>query len=395
MPSGPARPIRVLRVIARMNLGGPALHVAALTRGLSAPEYDVVVATGNVGAGEEEAADAVASSGAHLVRVPTLGPALRPVADLRALMTLARLVRRLRPDVVDTHTAKAGFVGRLAALSIRPRPVVVHTFHGHVLEGYFGPTRTALYRWLETLTARWSDALIGVSQATVDDLVALCVAPRSRFRVIPIGLDLAPLAALPVGRSGGFRAEMRVSDDETLVIWMGRLAPIKRVDVLLRAVAVARARGARVVLALVGGGELEGRLRDLARELQLGDAVRFVGYRTDVEGILAGADLAALASDNEGTPVALIEAAAAAVPLVSTDVGGVGDVVAPEAGVLVPHGDHVALGHVIADLAGDEDRRRRMGRAGRDHVIGRFGVDRMVGDADELYRTLLARRGHR
>src|SRR4051812_19132294 len=182
-----------MRVIARLNMGGPAHHVGNLSGLLDPDRYETILFHGAVGSGEESLSSTADRLGVRRESVPGLRPELRPIDDLRALLYLVRAVRRLRPDVVDTHTAKAGMLGRLAAaIAMRPRPVIVHTYHGHVLEGYFGPRLSAFYTALERGLARVSDALIGVSSATVDDLVRLRVAEPSKFRVIPIGLDLEP-----------------------------------------------------------------------------------------------------------------------------------------------------------------------------------------------------------
>src|SRR3954471_14736859 len=182
--------IKVMRVIARLNMGGPAHHVGFLSGLLDPDRYETVLFHGEVGAGEAALSSTADRYGVRRETVPGLRPELQPADDLRALVALARSVRRFRPDIVHTHTAKAGMLGRLAALAIRPRPIIVHTYHGHVLEGYFGPLRNAFYRTLERGLAGVSDTLIGVSGATVDVLVRLRIAPRAKFRVVPIGLDL-------------------------------------------------------------------------------------------------------------------------------------------------------------------------------------------------------------
>ena len=365
-------------------MGGPAHQVKLLSSRLPRDRYRTLLVAGHVGAGE---AEVEVADDVELVRLDSLCPEIAPRSDSATLAALVRLMRCYRPDVVHTHTAKAGFVGRVAArAALGPRTTVVHTYHGHVLEGYFGAAKTGLYRALETTTGAMSDALVGVSQATVDDLVRLRVAPRRKFRVIPLGLDLDPLLALE--RDAGFRDEIGASADDLLCVWMGRLVPIKRVDLLLRAIAHAQDAGARSLLALVGGGPLEAELRRLAEELGIADRVRFLGYRSDVGRILAGADLAVLSSANEGTPVALIEAAAAGLPLVAPDVGGVRDVVADGTGTVTPPGDPAALGAAIARLAADPAGRAEMGERARRHVAQRYGIDRLVRDVDDLYRSL-------
>jgi glycosyltransferase involved in cell wall biosynthesis len=391
-PIETTRKVKVLRVIARLNMGGPAHHVGLLGAGLDPQRYDTLLLYGDLGAGEDSLEPEVKARGARMARVRGLRPEIRPLDDLRALRALIREVRRRRPDIVHTHTAKAGMLGRLAAiLAGRPRPVIVHTYHGHVLEGYFGRAKTALYRGLERWLAKRSDALIGVSSATVDDLVRLGVAERSKFRVIPIGLDLDPFLGSSSVVGAAFRDEAGVREGEVLLSFVGRLVPIKRVDVLLRAFSHARAAGARVRLAVVGDGQLRPDLERLASELGVADHVFFAGYRADMVPVAAASDLAVLSSDNEGTPVSLIEAAAAAKPAVSTAVGGVPDVVTPDSGVLTAPGDAEALGAAIARLASDPAARLEMGERARVHVAGRFSAQRLVEDIQALYVELMAR----
>jgi glycosyltransferase involved in cell wall biosynthesis len=380
-------------VIARLNMGGPAHHVTLLSGRLDPDRYETLLLHGEVGPGEESLEELGRERHATMRLVPGLGRDLNARGDLRALQALVKEVRRFRPDIVHTHTAKAGMLGRLAAvLAGRPRPIVVHTYHGHVLEGYFGTAKNAFYRGLERGLARVSDTLIGVSQTTVDDLVRLRIAPRARFRVVPVGLELDAFLSSTSADGVAFRAESGAGDDTVLLTWVGRLVPIKRVDVLLRALAAARAQGAAVRLAIVGDGEMRAELDQLARELGIAGDVYFAGYRADMIAVAAAADVAVLSSDNEGTPVSLIEAGAAGKPAISTNVGGVPDVVHTDSGILVAPGDSAALGAAIAELAADPARRQAMGAAAREHIRGRFTTARLLADIDDLYGELLARR---
>jgi glycosyltransferase involved in cell wall biosynthesis len=391
--AGGRRKVRVLRVITRMNMGGPAYHVSLLSGRLDPGRYETLLVTGAVGPGEASLEDLAERYGARLRVLADLGPTVSPPRDLRALAALVRIVRAFRPDIVHTHTAKAGTVGRLAAL-LAPgrRPLVVHTYHGHVLEGYFGPRQTAVYRGVERLLARATDCLVGVSEATVRDLVRLRVAPPERIRAIPLGLDLERFAVADDAGRARFRAEVGAGPDDVLLAYLGRLVPIKRVDLLLQAVARARAGGSPVRLAIVGDGTLRPELEALARRLGVAEAVRFLGYRTDLEAIMAATDVGVLASANEGTPVSLIEAAAAGRPAVATAVGGVPEVVREGAGLLVPAGDAEELAAAIATLASDAPLREAMGARAREHVLGRFASERLLEDVDRLYRELLAAR---
>jgi glycosyltransferase involved in cell wall biosynthesis len=361
-------------------------------RRLDPARFETILVHGSLAAGERSMADLAEREGARMMTVPKLVQPPRPHLDAVAFARVASIARRFRPDIVHTHTAKAGFVGRLAALAaVRPRPAIVHTYHGHVLEGYFGPTTERAYRSIEALLARRSDCLIGVSQATVDDLVRLGVAPSTKFRVVPLGLDLEPFARVEVAERSRLRAELGIGEDEVVATFVGRVVPIKRVDLLLRAAALARRR-VPLRLLVVGDGELRPRLEAQARELGIADVVSFLGYRRDLPAIATASDVAVLTSANEGTPVSLIEAAAVGRPAVATDVGGVAEVVTPETGLLVPSNDAEAFAAALVGLASDPELRARLGAGARERALRRYSASRLVADIEGLYEELVARR---
>ena len=374
-----------------MNLGGPAHQASLLSGRRFYPErYQTLLVHGQPAPGEESMADLAEAEGAETLYLPSLRQPVSPLHDALALKELGAIARRFRPHLVHTHTAKAGFLGRSAALlALRPRPVLVHTFHGHVLEGYFGQAKTGVYRGLERTLARRTDRLIGVSRQTVEDLVRLGVAPREKFSVVPLGLELGPFSRLDPASQGALRAELNVPEDVMLLAFVGRIVAIKRVDLLLRGFAEAYRDGARAHLAIIGDGETRPELERLAAELGAGPGVSFLGYRRDLPEIAAAADSAILSSDNEGTPVWLIESAAAGRPAIATNVGGTSEVVTPESGILVPPDDEGALAAAISRLAGDPPLRHAMGARAREHVLGRYSVERLISDIDELYRELL------
>jgi glycosyltransferase involved in cell wall biosynthesis/2-polyprenyl-3-methyl-5-hydroxy-6-metoxy-1,4-benzoquinol methylase len=392
-PNIPRSRVRVLRVIARMNIGGPAYHVSLLSGRLDRERYETLLLTGALGRGEGSFEELAQRYGANRRVVPGLRPELNPLSDLRALVNLMRIIREFRPDVVHTHTAKAGTLGRLAAI-ITPgaRPVIVHTYHGHVLTGYFGRALNAVFRFTERILAMKSDRLIGVSDATVKELVGLRVARACKFRTIPIGLDLERLLEVKQSDGDAFRVEVGAGPEDVLAVFVGRLVPIKRVDILIEAVALASAREPRLRVVIVGDGELRGALECRAARLGLDETVRFIGFREDLPSIAAGSDVAVLSSDNEGTPVALIEAAAAGLPAVATAAGGVADIVTGSTGILVAPGDVRAFADALLRLASDRDARERMGFAAREHVRERFAAHRLVSDIESLYQELLAER---
>jgi glycosyltransferase involved in cell wall biosynthesis len=379
------RRVRVLRIIARMNIGGPAYDVALLA-GRLGPSYETLLLTGRIADSEGSFESLAEEHGATLRCVPGLRPEIAPLDDLRALMNLVRIIRTFAPDIVHTHTAKAGALGRLAALlAPGPRPLLVHTYHGHVLTGYFGAIRNAFFRSIERLLGRFTDALIGVSTATVRELLALKIAPARKFHVIPIGLELEPLLEADRADGSSFRVEVGAEDDTVLAMSVGRLAPIKRVDLLIDALGLAATEEPRLLLAVVGDGELRSQLEARVHRLGLQQRVVFLGFRHDLRALNAGCDIAVLSSDNEGTPVALIEASAAARPIV----GGVADIVTSESGTLVPAGDARAFADALVTLARDGAARERMGVAAREHVRERFTTARLLRDVDVLYRSLL------
>jgi glycosyltransferase involved in cell wall biosynthesis len=375
-------------------MGGPAQQVSLLSGRRMDPErFETLLVHGSLPPGDQSMAYMAEREGARTQFLPELGQQVRPHRDLRALRKLRSVARSFRPHIVHTHTAKAGFIGRQAALTVRPRPVIVHTYHGHVLEGYFGSLKSGVYRSLERLMARRSDCLVGVSEATVDDLVRLGVAPRDRFRVVPLGLDLSAFANLDREARKEVRGKLGVDDGEVLLTYVGRVVPIKRLDVLLHGVARTFQRGAPIRLAVVGDGEIRPSLERLSRELGIADAVNFLGYRADLAPITAATDIAVLSSDNEGTPVSLIEAGAAGCPSVASAVGGVPEVVTDETGILFPPGDEEALARALASLAGDPERRTQMGGRARDRCLGRYSADRLIEEITELYDELLERPG--
>jgi glycosyltransferase involved in cell wall biosynthesis len=353
---------RVVHVIARMNVGGPAQLLVQLLEGLP----DQTLLTGDVEAGEADHLE-LRSCEAPSTRVPGLGRSARPGNDLRALGFLVRELRRLRPDVVHTHTAKAGTLGRIAAELARV-PAVVHTFHGHLLHGYFSPRVTRAVAGTERLLARRTDRIVAVGEQVRDDLLAAGIGRPQQYTVIPPGVR----APTPGSRSDS-RARLAIAPDDAVVAVVGRLTTVKRPDRMLEV-----ARLLPDVTVLVAG---EGPLLETTRR-NAPPNVRFLGWRNDVDVIYAAADAMLLTSDNEGMPVALIEAAMCGIPAVSTDVGSAREVVTGEVVAPEPQALAVALRRVLA-----QDLRAQAKRT----AMERFGVERMLRLHAELYASLAQR----
>jgi glycosyltransferase involved in cell wall biosynthesis len=390
--------VKVLRVIARLNMGGPALHVAYLTAGLRSRGYDTTLVAGTLARGEDSMAFVAEALEVDVVRIDELGREISPLRDLLATLRLARLIRRERPQILHTHTAKAGTVGRVAALLAgrRKPPIVVHTFHGHVLRGYFGPVRSRFFRLLERWLAAQTTALVAVSPQVRDDLVALGVAPRERFVVIRLGIELEERVAPEQNGRAESRRYLGIPDGRFAVGWIGRMTGVKRTDDVLVAFKRLRDEGVDAVLCMVGDGPDRNQLERRAKELGVIRDTLFVGYQEDVAPYYAAFDALVLPSGNEGTPVSVIEALAAGRPVVATRVGGVPDVVRHgEDGFLVEAGATGELARRLAELARDPELAARMGREGRSRVLSRYAVDRLVDDVDRLYQSLLSGAGAR
>jgi glycosyltransferase involved in cell wall biosynthesis len=380
--------VRVLRIFSRLNIGGPSVHVILLSAGLRPLGYETRLVVGRESPREGNMLALAAERSVVCEAMAGLGREIAPLQDLRALAGLVRLMRAWRPAIVHTHTAKAGLLGRIAARAAGV-PTVVHTYHGHVLRGYFSPATTAVFRWLETRLAASADALVAVSESVKQDLVRLGVASAERIRVVPLGLDLAHLAAeLP---RGVLRREAGIPEEAPLVGMVGRLVPIKDVPTFLQAARIVRERRTDARFALVGDGEERPGLESLCRELGLDGAVTFFGWRRDLAAVYGDLDVVVNASRNEGTPVALIEALAASRPVVATRVGGTPDLLGEgERGRLVPPGAPEALAQAVLETLDQSEAARRRAQAGREHVMTRHSSDRLVRDVDALYRELRA-----
>jgi len=388
--------VRVLRVIARLNTGGPALHVSYLTSGLRERGYDTTLVAGSLARGEGSMAYVAEERGVDVVTLPDLHREISPLRDLRAAHRLAAIVRRVRPHIIHTHTAKAGAVGRTAAMLARDArpPIVVHTFHGHVLRGYFGPMRSQIFRTVERELASVSTALVAVSPEVRDDLVALGVAPADKFTVIRLGVELANRVDTSADGRARARRMMGIAADQFTVGWIGRMTAVKRADDILLAFKELREGGVDARLCLVGDGPDRDAIEDAAYKLGIVRHCLFLGYQVDVAPFYAAFDALVLPSANEGTPVSAIEALAGGKPVVATRVGGVPDVVRDGVdGFLVEPGDVAALSERMRELAHDRARARAMGEAGRARMLERYSVDRLLDDVDALYRRLLAEKG--
>ena len=392
----PHSPPRIARVITRLNIGGPSIQATRLTAALADHGWQTRLIYGQLGAGEGDMSYLI-PAGADTIKLTTLQRPLAPVSDLRAVWALYAEFRRLRPAIVHTHMAKAGMLGRLAAAAYNltrgsaPRARVVHTYHGHVLDGYFSPLMTTVFITLERALARVSDAIIAISPVIRDGLLhTYRIGRANQYRVVPLGFDLAPFAAVDATARAAARRELAIPDGVPVISTVGRLTAIKQHRLFLDIAQRTVAAHPETTALIAGDGELRAELEAYAATLGIAGHVRFLGWRRDLTTIYGATDVFVLTSRNEGTPVALIEAMACGVPGVSTDVGGVKDVIdSPAVGRLAPFGDADALAGHVRDLLADADARAAMGERARQRVLASYGFERLVAEIAALYRDLI------
>ena len=383
-----SRKVRVLRLFSRLNIGGPAIHVILTTAGLDPERYDSLLVVGREGDREGNFLGLAEAKGIPLRIIPTFGRRIDPLRDLITLVRLVRLMRRERPDIVHTHTAKAGALGRLAA-RLAGVPVIVHTFHGSIFDGYFGPAVAGFFQWVERILATGTDAIVAVSERVAADLVERKIAPRNKVEVVPLGLELGRFQDVEIWR-GELRRELGLPLQAKLMGSVGRLVPIKDLNTLLHAMIELSATQPEAILLIVGDGPERPALEKQAQRLGLGSRVRFLGFRDDLERIYADLDVAVNCSLNEGTPVSLIEAMASGVPVVATSVGGTPDLLEEgRLGTLVPPANSKALANGLAEILSRSESLPKGAMRARRRIHKRFGLERLLSDLDRLYLRLL------
>lgn len=391
---------RILRILNRLNLGGPTYNAAYLSARL-APDFETLLVAGLRDEHEAGSEFIIESMGLQAHYLKQMRREISPLADWAAYQEIVQLINDFKPDIVHTHAAKAGMLGRLAAHRLKV-PVVVHTFHGHVFHSYFGKTKTRIFIEIERRLSAWSDAIICISPEQKNDLCSVYrVSKSEQTHIIPLGFDLDRFSRNQEEKRQNFRSEYQLDPSTLAVGIIGRLAPVKNHFLFLESVAsLIKEELPPVHFLIVGDGEMRKTLEEKCRELNIpfntpesttpGARLTFCSWILDIDRCLAGLDLVALSSDNEGTPVSLIEAQAASKPIVSTQTGGIADtVIAGKTALLSPVGDVAAFSASLRTLITDRKLREKMAGAGADFVRSKFGVDRMVTEVGTLYRKLL------
>jgi len=375
-------PIRVMRIISRMNIGGPAVQVSGLMRSFDVNGFDQRLYTGFCALHEADYLETVATD-VTSYRITGFGRRINFVGDLKAFVSLVREIRRFKPDVIHTHTAKAGFLGRFASIVSMHSSVRVHTFHGHLLNGYFGPFKRILVILAERFLAIHTHQLLAVGDKVRRDLLHAGIGTKEKFSLMPPGLEIDKLHSKFESRK-----LLGIPNTRLQCALIGRVTKIKRPDRFLDVVRELQMRGVEIDFFIAGDGELLDACR--ARIMREVLPVTVLGWQNNIESVLSAADIVVLTSDNEGTPLSLIQAGMAGIPVVATDVGSVSEVVLDGiTGIVTPLDVH-RIADALEELVKSADLRTQLGATAKEFTTANFGVLRLVHDHEALYRQLLS-----
>jgi glycosyltransferase involved in cell wall biosynthesis len=374
------QPVKVVQIIARMNVGGPAVIVADLMRSIDSSMVEQVLITGYCDSDEADYLETVATD-LKATRIAGLGRSVSLVADIRAFFALVAMIKKIAPDVIHTHTAKAGVLGRLAAFLAGRTAKRVHTFHGHLLHGYFDGWKLKIVIAIEKCLAKHTEVLVAVGNQVKDDLLAAGIGKKDQYRVFFPGL----VEPAKISKDAA-RQQFGMNAGEVYVAYVGRMTAIKRPDRLLNTAAEIKARNLPVRFIVAGEGDLFDATKRDSERRDL--PVTFLGWRKDIGALFAASDIAILTSDNEGIPLTLIQAAQASLPIVATDVGSISDIVVHEVNGYLEDSEPAALANAVQKLAIDPVLRGIMGDAGRERATRYFSLEKMCADHTELYQLL-------
>jgi len=375
-------PIRVMRLIARMNVGGPAVQVSGLMRGFNRVEFEHRLYTGFCAVDEADYLDSVATD-VEAIRIEGLGRRVSCSGDIKAFVSLVKAIRDFKPHIIHTHTAKAGFLGRIASFVSLQKSIRVHTFHGHLLYGYFGSFKRSLVVIAERSLAIITHQLLAVGNKVREDLLNVGIGKQEKFGLMPPGLEIG---ILPLKSES--KAIYSLDNDRLQCAFIGRVTQIKRPDRFLDVVSEIKRRQVDLGFFIAGDGELLETCRERISAEEL--PVVVLGWQSNIEFVLSAADIVVLTSDNEGTPLSLIQAGMAGLPVVSTNVGSVPEVVLNNLTGIITELDVQKLADALENLVNNPRLRAGLGDAAQKFTLANFGVQRLVHDHEELYKKLLA-----
>jgi glycosyltransferase involved in cell wall biosynthesis len=403
------RPIRILRLIARLNIGGPAIQAITLSSELPRNQYQTLLVCGTLGSGEGDMTYLALDKGVHRFNIKELGRKISLLDDLKSLFIIRKIIKRFKPDILHTHTAKAGTLGRLAVLSLRAsiftskRIKVFHTFHGHTFHSYFNALKTFVFIQVERFLARFTDRIIVVSNQQKKDICSTFrIADEKKVQIIRLGFDLSAYGKIaPNRRTYQHDGGTCINSEPFRVGMVGRLAAVKNHFLLLEAINYLRAWGKidRFRFIIVGDGELKTELVAEANKLNVSEAITFYGWRKNMAAVYTQLDAVVLTSKNEGTPVAIIEAMAASRPVVATAVGGVPDLIGSvrdkqgngfqigERGLMLPSENAEALARALLFVMEKRNELKQTIRRAKAFVLANYSQQRLLNDIKKLYET--------
>ena len=383
----PSRKIKIFRVIARLNIGGPAIHVLNLSSGLDSDRFETVLIAGRVGPSEGDMSYLAEALGVTPVVFPELGREISPVRDVKSMFKLWRMIRRHRPDIVHTHTAKAGTVGRIAA-ALAGVPIVIHTFHGHVFHSYFSRLKSWCFMAIEMGLTLLTTRIITISPHQQEEIAA-CIYAERKIEVIRLGFDLSKFLR-PFDKEAALK-RLGLPSGKEIIGCVGRLTAVKNLALFVEVAETLSQRREDALFVVVGDGSEREMLQNMVRDKGLQDRVLFLGWQTEIETVYKAIDLLVLTSKNEGTPVAVIEAMASGCPVVAAPVGGVVDLI--EHGVtgfladIEDSGDFVKK---VEQILERPELRQRLAEGAREFVTSHYDLSRLFDDMSRLYIGLVS-----
>lgn len=386
--------IKVVRIINRFNLGGPTFNATFLTRFLS-DEFETTLIGGVPDKGETNSLHILKEYGIKPIILPEMSRAINISQEYRAYKKIKKILKEIQPDIVHTHASKAGLLGRMAAFSLRI-PVVVHTFHGHVFHSYFGKFKTTFFKQIERYLAKKSTGIIAISALQKHELADVHkIVNQEKIKVIPLGFDLQKFQEGRIEKREAVRAQYKLSDDEVAITIIGRLAPIKDHDYFLNVIEeVLKQTPQEIKVFIVGDGSEKNHIEDRVNKLNEAypNRIMMTSWILDIATFIQGMDIVCLTSKNEGTPVSLIEAQAAGVPVISTDVGGVRDAMEDgKSGFVVKRENIETYIKNLRLLIEDDKLREKISIFGQKNATEKFGYQRLVLEMEDYYKELLKR----
>ena len=390
---------KVLRIINRLNLGGPTYNAAYLSKYM-APEFETLLVAGMKDESEASSEFITEQLGLEPIFIEDMHRSLHPVKDLKSYNQIVKIIREFKPDIVHTHAAKSGTLGRLAAIN-EGVPVILHTFHGHIFHSYFSPLKTKIFLNIERYLSKKSSKTIAISNKQFEELCQdFKIDKPEKFEIVPLGFDLTRFSENKEENRKVFRQKYLIKEDEIAIGIIGRLVPVKNHALFLEAFKGAKAKTDKKIKAvIIGDGELKEEIFAKAEELNLEinhnnpdeTDIVFTSWIKEVDKALPGLDIVALSSLNEGTPVSLIEAQAAGIPIVSTRVGGIEDVVIEnKTALLSDKRDVAAFNNNLTKLINNKTSRDLFSKNGPSNVKEKFSYNRLVSDMKMLYNKLLS-----